>query len=315
MELERIAGFLLPVVLPVFGLVLLGRMIVRVGLVDANGTRALTDVVFWFLLPAMLFVSVGASPLPSILSTVALYFGVAVPLFLLSVMLGRRYIGLTLPQAGVFGLNAVYGNTVLMGIPIVGAVWGSPGLGVLLSIVAAHSIILLPLAIVLVEFGEGRSRGGLRRAVIGSVLGSIKNPVVASILLAAVWRSLGWPLAAPLRRFLELLAQAAPALSLICLGASLPVLGRTSLGPAVLVASVVKLAVMPLAMAAIVHAAGVPAPASVIMIVTAAMPTGANAFLLARRSESLTEASAATVVITTLVAVLTLSVVLGALAE
>ncbi|WP_207768010.1 AEC family transporter, partial [Methylobacterium frigidaeris] len=167
-------------------------------------------------------------------------------------------------------------------------------------------------ATVLVELDRGGHRRDLVRTVRDTVVGSLKNPIISSIMAATAWNWTGIPVPEALRRILELLAQAAPALALISLGASLPVLRRGNVGPPVLAAVAIKLAVMPLCMGLAVAAASIPQPASIIMIVTAAMPTGANAFLLAHRSGAMMEVSAATVVVATVVSVATLTAIISA---
>lgn len=313
-HLAAVAPTLASVIVPVFGLILIGRLLVRFRFVDAAGTKGLTAVIFWVLLPALLFLSLVNNQAPAQPSVVALYFGVAVTLFALAVLCGRTLLGMSLAQAAVLGLNAAYGNTVLLGIPIVGATWGGPGLATLLSIIAAHSFVLLPAATVLVELGGVGDRRRPARVAADSVLASLKNPIIASIITAALWRWIGLPVPQVLRRGLDLLAQAAPALSLICLGASLPALRWESVERSVFFAVATKLVVMPLCMAAVVTLAGIPAPTSAVMIVTAAMPTGANAFLLAHRAGAMMETSATTVVIATLLAVVTLALLLTVLA-
>ena len=50
-----------------------------------------------------------------------------------------------------------------------------------------------------------------------------------------------------------------------------------------------------------------------VAVLTAAMPTGANAFLLAFRNDELVEVSAGTVLVSTILSVVTISLVLGVL--
>lgn len=301
------------VILPVFGLILIGRLLIRFHFLDAAGTKGLTSVIFWVLLPALLFLSIVNNEASAGIGTVGLFFAVALTVFALSTLGGIFVLRLPIDQAAVFALNAAYGNTVLLGIPIVGAIWGAPGLTILLSIVAAHSLVMLPLATVLVEFAPGETRRPLATVLRDTVVASLRNPVIASILAAAIWRWLGLPVPGIVRRGLELLAQAAPALSLICLGASLPGLRRSSIAPPVLAAVAIKMVAMPLGMAGTAALAGIPMPAAGVLVLIAAMPTGANAFLLAHRSPAMMEASAATVVIATLVALVTLSLILAVL--
>jgi predicted permease len=68
---------------------------------------------------------------------------------------------------------------------------------------------------------------------------------------------------------------------------------------------------MPALVALFAHLVGVHGVAFSVVVVAAAMPTGANAFLLARRFETMMEASASTVVISTGLSMVTLAVLLG----
>jgi predicted permease len=65
----------------------------------------------------------------------------------------------------------------------------------------------------------------------------------------------------------------------------------------VALASVLKLLVMPALVAGFAWMAGVRDVAFAVVVLAAAMPTGANAFLLARRCGTMMEASASTVVV------------------
>ena len=68
---------------------------------------------------------------------------------------------------------------------------------------------------------------------------------------------------------------------------------------------------MPVLVGLLAHLAGVTGVAFAVVVLTAGMPTGANAFMLARRFGTLMEASASTVVVSTGASLLTLTVLLG----
>lgn len=72
-----------------------------------------------------------------------------------------------------------------------------------------------------------------------------------------------------------------------------------------------KLFVMPALVAGIAYLVGSTGLAFKVVVLASAMPTGANAFLLARRFATMAEASASTVVASTAVSVVTLAVLLG----
>jgi len=108
-----------------------------------------------------------------------------------------------------------------------------------------------------------------------------------------------------------LLGAAGPPLALFCLGATLPKPEGWKGMAGVAAASALKLLAMPALVAAIAWAAGVEGVAFAVVVLAAAMPTGANAFLLARRFHTMMEASASTVVASTALALVTLTLLLG----
>jgi predicted permease len=117
----------------------------------------------------------------------------------------------------------------------------------------------------------------------------------------------------PVQRFLSLIGAAGPPLALFCLGAALPRPTGWSNLREVSLAALLKLAAMPALVALFAHLAGVHGVAFSVVVVAAALPTGANAFLLARRFETMMETSASTVVVSTALSMITLTLLLGGL--
>ena len=104
---------------------------------------------------------------------------------------------------------------------------------------------------------------------------------------------------------------AGPPLALFCLGATLPKPEGWKTMGGVAAASALKLLVMPALVALLAHLAGVQGIDFAVVVLAAAMPTGANAFLLARRFHTMMEASASTVVASTALSLLTLTALLS----
>ena len=297
-----------------FALIALGAAARWRRVLDAGGQRGLNDLTFYLLIPALLFGSVAEGPAFVGLGAAATYFACCLAVFGMGVVVARRVLGTGIAAASVLGLNCAYGNTVMLGVPVVSAAFGSAGVQFLLPIVALHTIVLLPLATVLIESeaaprGAGPWLAGKRLAGIAG--GLIRNPIVAGILAGIAWRALGLPVPAPLHRLLAMLGAAAPTLALFSLGSSLPDYAARGSARETGVALVLKLLVLPGLVWAVVRIVGLdPLPAAV-AIVTAAAPTGANAFFLARRTGTLAAASAGMVVASTALSVLTLSMFLA----
>lgn len=302
------------IVAPVFALIVLGAVATGRRLLDGAAVRGMSDFVFYAAMPALLFRSVAGAPPLRLLDVAGSFIIGAFILFAAAVVLARRVFHVRLAQASVFGLNCVFGNTVMLGIPIVDAAFGPEGVANLLAVVAFHSALLLPAATVLIEADAGLGRSAWQVLTV-TAKGLVRNPVVMCIVLAFAWRVTGLGFAEPVSRLLVLLGAAGPPLALFCLGASLPrpaALFAPGNGLAQIAAgSALKLLAMPALVAVLAHLAGVGGVAFAVVVLASALPTGANAFLLARRFDTNPEESASTVVVSTVLSVVTLTLLLG----
>ena len=303
-------GAIASIVAPVFALILLGAGARYWRLLDPAGLRGLSDLTFFLAIPALLFGAVVDAPSLHVLDIAVLYFGMCLVVFSTGLLLARRILGAGLAQAAVVGLNSCYGNTVMLGVPMISAAFGPDGVAILLPVIALHSVLLLPLASMLIEAEGHDTRNPLR--ILWRTLPSLaRNPVILSILLALAWRAAAVPVPDPLHRLLAMLGAAAPTLALFSLGASLPdFAAQGSLREAGL-ATVLKLVALPLLIWVGATFAGFGPLATAVVVMTAGTPTGANAFFLARSTGTLAAASAGTVVTSTALSVVTLSVILA----
>lgn len=305
-------GAIASIVAPVFALILLGAGARYWRLLDTAGLRGLNDLTFYLAIPALLFGAVVEAPTLRVLDVASLYFACCLIVFFAGLVLARRMLGAGLAQATVVGLNSCYGNTVMLGVPMIAAAFGPEGVAVLLPIIALHSVLLLPLASMLIEAGGHHTRNPLR--ILRRTLPSLtRNPIILAILFALVWRTAAIPIPDPLHRLLAMLGAAAPTLALFSLGASLPdFAAQGSLREAGL-ATALKLVVQPLLIWACAATVGLGPLAMAVLVMTAGTPTGANAFFLARSTGTLAAASAGTVVASTVLSIITLSMILGLL--
>lgn len=300
------------IVAPIFVLIALGAAARHWRMIEAAGLKGLTDLTFMLAIPALLFGSIVEAAELRVLDAAVLFFAACFIVFAIGVLVGRRVLGFGLAQAGVLGLNACYGNTVMLGVPLISAAFGPEGLAVLLPVIALHSVLLLPVATMVIE-AEGRGTRNPLRMVAATLPSLVRNPIIMSLLLALAWRAVGIPVPAPLHRLLAMVGGAGPTLALFCLGASLPDFAAQGSIREAGVALVLKLALMPALVWGFAHLAGLgPLPTAVAVLV-AGTPTGANAFFLARRTQIAAASSAGTVVASTALSVVTLAALLAAL--
>lgn len=297
-------------IFPVFAVILMGFGSVRLGLLHVPGLRGMNDFVFFAAMPCLIFGSMTDAPPVGVLTMSVVFLGTALLLFLLAIVLGRVVFGTTIGQSAMFALNSVFGNTVLLGLPVIQTAFGAEGVASLLAVVAFHSAVLLPLASVLMELDGTSGKHPLQvlRSVVPALL---RNPVVVSIAVAFAWRLSGLSVPMPVHRLISMLGMTASPLALFCLGATLPLPQGWVALREVAVATMIKLVVMPATMFFIARAAGVTGVALAVIVLAAGMPTGANAFMLARKFGAMMEASAATVAVTTMLAMATTAFLLS----
>lgn len=299
---------LLEVVAPVFALILAGWLAAARRWIGREGFAGLNAFAFSLAAPALLFAAGTAGHAAGGGAALAFFAGCAV--LYAAVLLGARRAGLPLAEAGAMALNTTFGNTVMMGIPLILAAFGPQGLAVLLAILALHASLLLGTATVVAEIA--RASGASARRIVGNtLLGILRNPIVMAVLLALAWNALAWPVPAALRRTLELLGAAAPPVSLFCLGASLAGFAARGLRARTASAVVLKLVVLPLLVLGFCRLFGLGPVETAVAVTTAALPTGANAFLLAQRYAAGQEGAGAAVLVSTAASLVTLSALLS----
>lgn len=302
-------GVILDIVAPVFIIVGLGWVSAARGFITEAGFRGLNDFTFCIAAPALLFVG-GTSGHAGGGPAAVAFFAAALLIYAAALWIGMARMRMPLGEAGLFGLNCTFGNTVMMGIPLIAATFGQAGLPILITIIALHSMVLLTLATVVAEIGLHR-HASLRRIVLATLAGVVRNPVVATVFVALGWSTLGLPVPDVARRTMEMLGAATPPVALFCLGGSLAGFRAGQSWGEVAWATVLKLVMLPLLVWGFCALMGLSALETGVAVMTAAMPTGANAFLLARRYATGADRSGATVLVATAISVFTLAAVLA----
>ncbi len=306
---------ILTVSLPIFALLFSGYGAGRLRLLNEPAVVGLNGFVFYFALPALLFVKMAEAPLGQAFDWrfPAAYLTGGFVVFALAMLFGRTLFGHGLAVLGLEGLAAAWPNVGYMGLPLVIAAFGEQAILPAVLIVVFDAVVTLSVAIALVEAGLGR--GGRWRDTAGTVgVGLVRNPLLLSISGGALLSVSGLSLHASLDAFGKLLGSAALPCALFSLGASL--VGRAATAGMREVAPVVglKLVVHPLAvwlMAA--HVFSLDPLWAAVAVLDAALPVAANVFVLARRYDIYVERASSIVLISTTASVVTVSALLALL--
>jgi len=298
--------------LPVILLICAGFVPARLGWVRETAVKDLSNLVFLLLTPALLFRTMSRVHLEQLdFKPVAAYF-VAVGLLFGSTFLLQGFNR----RAAVLALAATYSNTVMIGIALVFLVYGPDGLVTLLTLVAVHSLVLLTSATVMLELAVAREQlpGASTRHALTTALHALKNsilhPVTLPLLLGLLFAQTGWQLPPAIQTPLELMAKAFSPVALMLVGITL---AFTQVGVhwrAALVLASVKNILHPLLVFALCLWMGVSGLPMAVMVAAAALPMGANVFLFSQRYGVAQELITASVAVSTVLSVLTLTLAL-----
>lgn len=303
---------ILTIVLPVFALIGIGYGSARSGLLDSTIGDALGQFVFVIAIPIMIFRTLATSSLGGVSPWgfwFAYFSGVAV-VWAIGMLVTRKVFHREARAVVIAGISASFANTVMLGIPLITAVFGEEGLVPLFVLISVHLPVLTIVCALLMERAavvDGTEKGRPAHQILKTVLANLAtNPIVVGILAGAVWRVAGLPLSGIFADVLNRIAGAAIPVALFSLGMSMVRYGvRGNVGPA-LIMSFLKAVVMPAVVYVMArYAVGLPPLWIAVATLTACCPTGINAFLFANRYGTGHAISANSITFTTAAAVVT----------
>jgi len=301
---------LLTITLPIFAVILSGYLTAWRGLIDAAGIKGLTGFVYYFALPLMLFHLFANAPVAERFDGgfVLVYFAVGLCVHLTGLFTARWLFDCRWSEQAIHGLAVTFGNVVFIGLPVATGLFGeAANLPVLLAITIENGV-LMPLTVALLEIDRAGS-GAIARAAFVALKGILRNPVIMPVLLGAAVALLGFKIPAALDELIKLVRGATVPCALFALGATLAGLPLTERFRETGFMVVMKLFVYP---ALIFVAMRVLLPDldpvwRAVAVIAAAMPIGANVYLISARYEAYVQRASTAVFASTLVSVVTVS--------
>jgi malonate transporter and related proteins len=302
-------GDIAGLVLPFFGIILLGAVVARITRQPIEALGWLNTFVVYIALPALFFQLISQTPVERLTewryiaaSLLATYL-VFVLMFAASMLYSRGNTG----ESTIKGLAASYGNIGYMG-PGLALIALGPEAAVPVALIFCFENIahftVAPMMMALAGGGKGRPL-----EVAAEILRKIAlHPFIIATAAGAAAAYGGFSPPVPVERLLNSLAQAAAPCALFAMGVTLALRPLKRRPPELGVIAILKLLVHPLlcyVMLALfgsfdetwVHAA----------VLLAALPTATNVYVLAQQYGTWVERASASVLVTTVMSVITVS--------
>lgn len=294
---------------PLFLLVLLGYALSRFGW-PRTASDALTRFVFTVAVPTLLFhLMSDFGRLPRVDARLLIaYFGGCLVVYAAGRLVGATLFRMDGVGQSVFAMGGIFSNLVLLGIPLAKVTLGDAALPAVSLVVVFNSLILWTLVTVSIEWARHRdlSAGSLLK----TARGVITNPVVASILAGTAFGFVGITLPAVIEQTLSMVSQAAVPLSLIALGMGLAEFGVRAEWRQSAAVAMLKLLAQPVVVWGLAYVLALPPLETSAVVMLAALPIGANVYLMSRQFGVLSGAVASSIVLTTALAAFSLPVTL-----
>lgn len=294
-----------------------GYWMARAAIIRPEAVKDLSNLAFLVLTPALLFRTMSTVHIEQLdFVPVASYFLGVTALFvgiLLVKGLGKRAIVMT--------LACTFSNTVMIGIPLVGLAYGQAGMVVLLTLVSIHALVLLTAGTVLLEIvnanehavttsGLTQARKRAWKTALLAAKSAVVHPVPLPILLGLAFAQTGLLIPQAIDKPLQWLGSAFGPMALLLVGMTLA--GRTAKEhwSAAIGMALAKNVLLPVFVGIAAYLMHVDGLHLTVMVVTASLPMGANVFLFAQRYKVAEAEVTAAVALSTIFALLTLSLVM-----
>jgi malonate transporter and related proteins len=313
---------LLTLFAPFFALVVLGWGAARSRLLPLEGIGAMTVFVLFFGLPAMLF-RVGASGAlhqPDLLALLLVY-GAAGAVVLGATLWWAARQGWSRRDGGLVGLVTTFPNTGFLGLPLLTGLLGPSSAGPLAATLVIDVLLFSSLSLAWAHSQRrDQPEAGAWQAAKASWMGALRNPLLWSMLVGMVVGEAQWALPSVLASTLDMLGRSATPVALFTLGAILARAQMQAVEPGVSEVGLARLwwpatlklvahpaLVLGLGLACQSVGVQVSQAGLVTLVMAAALPSASNVSMLAEREGANVTRVAQVILLTTAVALVSLT--------
>ncbi len=303
---------ILALLLPFFGLILIGYVAARVTRQGADALGWMNTFIVYAALPALFFKLVSRTPIEDltrldfIVTQLAAVYAVYAGVFVIAYVFRRA----NLADSTIQAFGGAYGNIGYMGPGLALLALGDAAAVPVALIVCFENALHFITAPALMALAGGDRRPPLQ--VAGDVVRKVAlHPFILSTAAGFAVAALDWQLPDAALRLVDYLAQAAAPCALFAMGVTLALRPLKRVPSEIGTIAVAKLVILPAVMYLSLRATGgIDTTWVHSAVLLAALPTATNVFVISQHYGVWQERASATVLITTVLSMLTLPVVL-----
>lgn len=299
-------------ILPLFGLILLGFAGGRISKQPVEALGWLNTFIIYFALPALFFKLLSKTPIEQLASwdfifaNIGITFGIFTMTFVLGIFNAKGNIG----EATIQGLAGAYGNIGYMGPALAILSLGEKAAIPVAIIFCFENIMHFAIAPAMMAI-SGLKKQTVLQLILEIARKIIFHPFIMATAVGVLAATISFNPPVPVARLIDYLAQAAAPCALFAMGVTLALrpLKKIPLSLGYIVP--IKLIVHPLLMyVGLSYAGNFDEKWMFTAVLLASLPTATNVFVIAQQYNVWVERASASVMMTTIFSVLTVSTLL-----
>ena len=297
--------------LPLFILILLGFLAVKLGRWQKTVTDSLTKFTFYIAFPIMLFqiMSHFSEQSEIDIKLLLVFFGGSFIVFAFGCLIASKIFKLNGSQSTLFAMGGIYTNTVFVGIPIIKMLLGDQAIPIVAIIVIFNALILWTLATISIEFVQMGKLSG--RSFIKALKNVSKNPIIIGIFTGIAVNYIGLPIPNFINQSTKMVSDMTAPLSLIVLGMGL---AEYKIRDQFLITGsicILKLAILPIVTYIVGKLLGLPTLELQVVVLLSSVSIAINCYMMARQFEVLQGPIASSLLISTALSSVTTPLILS----
>jgi malonate transporter len=194
------------IVVPVFALIAAGYAAVALRFISPTAHKGISEFAFSIAIPALLFRIVVVAEFPAVnaFAVWGAYYGATAATWIVA-LLASSALRQSRADGAVLAIGSIYGNIVMLGLPLTLSALGSPAAGSMALILSVNTPLLWLCGTLQMAWAERKSSESAPLLVLRAVREIARNPIMLALGFGFLWRLTGLGLHPVADRTLELL--------------------------------------------------------------------------------------------------------------
>lgn len=290
--------------LPIFLMILLGKFLYKLGLIDDHFTKIADKYVFTIALPALVFIDLTKNDIRSNFDGSYVLFCFFVTLTIILVIWGLTSLFMKdKTEQGAFIQASYRSSAAILGLAFIDNMYDGAGMAPLMIIGAVPLFNIFAVIILTLKGDNGRKRPDIKT----TILNIFKNPILLGILIALPFAFFQWQLPVFLNKAVNSIGNTATPLALLSIGATFE--GRKAIKKIkpTLIASFIKLILLAALFLPLAIYMGYRNQELMAILIMLGSPATVSCYIMAKNTNNDITLTSSIIVLTTLLSSVTLT--------